>query len=795
MFRNYLKIAFRNLWKNKVTAGINLLGLTIGLSCCLLIGIYIQHEVSYDNFQQKGDRIVRVIMEYSFGGEVNRGNYTSTKVAPSFKKNFPEVEAAVRMFSFQRVVALGDKTFNETNFMFADSTYFDIFTSRLLQGNPQQALEGPYKVLLTASTARKYFGTANPVGQTLNIGPDATPYAITGILEDCPSNSQIKFDFLASFSSLGVTQERSYFDANYTTYLLLKNSQSISTLQPKITPFMKKELGATTGTHISYELEPFNRIHLHSAYGGFEPNNNITYIYVMAAVALLILAIACFTYVNLGTARSMERAREVGIRKVIGALKNQLFWQFIGESVMLTLIALGISVLIVILVMPWFNQLAEKELQVSALLSLPVIAGVLLMVAIISLFAGGYPALILARFQPVKVLKGSFKNTSQGIWLRKSLIVFQFVISVFLVVATLVMQHQLHYIQNKNLGFNRDHILVLPMDSRMQQNLSTLKTAFAANTSILHLATAVNSPVQINGGYNMRRADMPNDQQLSVKANPVDEGFVQTTGLKIIAGTDFTTQDIKDVDKQQQEDKIYHFILNESAAREMGWKPEEAIGQNMFLDESRPGIVKAVVKDFHFQSLHDPIKPLVLFPEIRSKVMLVKVSGQHLSETITFLESRWKELVPHRPFEYHFMDEDFNKLYSAELRLGYILNIFTVIALILACLGLFGLSSYAVQQRVKEIGIRKILGASAAGILGILSKDFIRLAFIAMLISFPVAWWVMERWLQDFTYRINISGWVFIIAAAGVMLVTIVTISIRALRAVLSNPVKALRSE
>ncbi|MEO6455866.1 MAG: ABC transporter permease [Ginsengibacter sp.] len=798
MFKNYFKTWWRNFWGHKTFSVINIFGLTIGLTSCLLIALYVQHELSYDDFEVNGKKIARVIMEYSFDGstESAKGNFTSVRVASQFRRNFPEVQSAVKMVQYEKVVHYMDKLFSEKNFMYADPSFFNIFSFKLLQGDPLQVIAAPNQVVLTNATARKYFGTENAVGKTLRIGDDSNPYMVTGVIQDCPSNSQIKFDFLASFSSLGITQdyEETYWEANYTTYLLLKNKNSISQLQAKIPPFMKKEMQGQ-GATVNFYLEPFNKIHLYSAFGGFEPNNNIIYIYILVVVALLILIIACSTYINLSTARSIERAREIGVRKVIGAGRKQLFWQFIGESFLLCFGAILLSLFIATVLMPYFNQLTGKQLQAHSLFSLSSLSFSLLVVVCVSFLAGTYPALILTAFQPVKVLKGSFKNADAGQWLRKSLIIFQFAISVFLIVSTFIMQKQLYYIQHKKLGYDREHVLVMPMDNKMLADIALIKNELKKDPGIISVSRCARSPVEGGGGYNMRSAVMPDNEQIAVMANPVDEDFIKTTGLQIIAGTDLTKQDIKDASAEDQKRNLYHFILNESAAKQLGWTPKEAVGKKMFLDNSRPGFVKGVVKDFNFESLHNPIKPFVLFTEMRGRELLVKLSGHNLSQSILFLETKWKSLVPGRPFQYHFLDDDYNKLYSAELRLGKVMNLFAAIAIVLACIGLFGLSSYAVQQRVKEIGIRKVLGASVSDIILILSGDFLKFTAIAVVIAFPIAWWVMTKWLQDFTYRINISWWIFILSGFSVIIVAFITVSFQAIKAAMANPVKSLRTE
>lgn len=797
MLLHYFRIAWRNLWKNRIFSSINIIGLSTGLTCCLLMVLYIQHELSYDRFQEKGDRIVRVIMEYGQGGNVTRGNFTSTKVLPSFARNFPEVETGARMSMAGRIVRYGDKLFNEKKFLYADSTFFRMFSFKLLSGNPDQVLALPNKVVLTQSTAAKYFGAEDPRGKILRIGSQAVEYEVTGVTEDCPSNSQIKYDFLASFSSLGAAQERTYWNANFTTYLLLKDEASIASLQAKIPGFMKKEMGPemTGNDFLSYELERMRGIHLHSSYEGFEPNNSITYIYIVGAITLLILMIACFTYVNLSTARSMERAKEVGIRKVAGAFRNQLFWQFISESVILSFLALVISTALALLILPAFNQLADRSLEATSLFT-PYTGGfILFTIVCISLLAGSYPALVLSGFQPIKVLKGSFKTSTSGLWMRRSLIVFQFMISVFLITSTFIISRQMHFIRNKNLGYDREHVLVLPLDQKMNDILATIKTEFKSDPNVLGVSRTVNDPTYIKGGYGMRSAAMPEGTAISVTANPVDEEFVKTTGLQLLAGSDFNTQDIKDVSYDEQEKNSYHYILNESAARELGWKPEEAIGKKMFLGDHRPGIVKGVVKDFHFASLHNAIKPLVLFTDSWGSTLMVKIAGADLAHSIKSLEAKWKSLVPHRPFEYTFLDENYDKLYSAELRIGKVFNVFAAIAIVLACLGLFGLSAYTIQQRTKEIGVRKVLGASVGRIMVLVSAQFIKLVAVAFVLATPVAWFLMDRWLQDFAYRVSLSWTIFLITALVILAIAVLTVSFQAVRAAVANPVKSLRTE
>ncbi|MCF3107466.1 ABC transporter permease [Niabella sp. CC-SYL272] len=798
MIRMYFKTMFRSLWKNKTFSFINIMGLAVGLTSCLLIALYIKQQLDFDAFEDKGDRIARVLMEYSFEGSAvsNKGNYTSVRVPLVLKHNFPEVEDAVILTQTRRIVQTGTNLITENRFMYAGASFFKLFSFKMLKGNASSALAAPFQVLLTASTAKKYFGNADPMGKTLRLTGDSNLYRVTGVLADCPAASQIQFDFLASFSSLGISKEHeeSYWDANYTTYILLRNGQDLKGLQARLPAFMKKEMEGAHAT-VNFYLEPFRNVHLYSEYDAFVPNVPIRYIYILAGVAALILVIACFTYINLSTARSAERAKEVGIRKVAGADKGQLFWQFIGESALLCFMAVFIGLTAGAVLLPAFSRLTGQSLTLASLFSLPILGIAAGMIILVSFTAGCYPALVLSAFKPVTVLKGAFKNAGQGQLLRRSLIVFQFVISVFLIVSTFVIQQQLYYIRHKKLGFDRAHVLKLPIPFTAE-NTDLIRSEFKQDAAVLHVARTNNTPVNMVSGYNMRTPDMPQNAQIAVTANPIDHEVLPTIGLQLVAGTNLTEQDIRDVSNNETEgERRYHFILNESAARQLGWSPQEAIGKKMFLDESRPGYVRGVAKDFNFQSLRNPIKPIVLFSGAFGGTLLIKISGAHMSETLAFLQSKWKQLMPERPFEYRFLDDEYNELYENELRFGKLMNVFAAIAIFLACAGLFGLSVYAAQQRVKEVGVRKVLGAATGSIIFLLSKDFIKLALIASLIAFPFAWWFMRSWLQHYEYRIDMKWWVFAAAALITLVIALVTVSVQAARAALANPVKALRSE
>lgn len=798
MLRNYIVIAWRNLWKNKVFSLINILGLSVGITCCLLIALYVRHELSYDRFQEKGARTVRVIMDYGFGGSRHVGNFTSMKVGPSLLKNFPEVEAYVRMETRSHVVRYGDNLFVEKRFVYADSSFFRMFSFPVLSGNVNALLSEPNTVVLTTSTAQKYFGNEDPVGKILKVSSAGTAYRVTGVVADCPANSQIKFGMVASLLSYGTEflNQDTYWNANYITYLLLKGEAGIASLQAKIPGFMDREMRGKLGPgdHLSYQLEPMYDVHLYSEHSGFELNGSITYVYILGLVAGLILLIASFTFVNLSTARSVERAREIGIRKVSGAGRAHIFWQFIGESFLLVLIAACISTALAFLFLPAFGHMMDRELQPAALASSGMIAFSVLLVLCLSFLAGAYPALVLSAFRPVTVLKGMFKNQSSGLVLRHTLFVIQFVVSVFLISTAIGIRSQLHYIQHKKLGFERERVLVLPYDARVHQGFNTLKTELKQNPSVAAVARADFQPFDIQGGYSMSKTAVEPRNELSVFAASVDQEYIQACGIELLHGTGISERDVTDA-MREGDSSYYHFVLNETAARVLGWTPEEAVGKKLFLGTDRPGEVKGVVKDFHFASLHTPIAPLVLFPGGYGGFVFVKLSGNDATQGLAHTRSTWEKVMTHRPFEYTLMADDYTSVYKAENQIGEAMTVFTILAIVLAALGLFGLSSYSIQQRTKEIGILKVLGAPVPVIVMRLSKRFVWLVLLAIAIAVPLAWLALVHWLGQFSYRIEVGAGLFIAAGLLAVLLAVLTVSLRALRAAMANPVKNLRTE
>ena len=793
---NSFKVALRQMKKHKLYSFVNLFGLTLGMGCCLLIGIYILHEVSYDRFHKNASRIVRVTMDYNAGDVSNKVATTGTKVGPQFKRTFPEIESFTRTLKYTRVVKYESDAYEESNFLYADSAFFEIFSFPVIEGTAQSALNAPDKIVLTRSTAKKYFGNRDPLGKTLKVG--TRDFNVSAVVEDPPSESQIQFDFVASFNALNASKEEKWWEANYITYLLLQPNADLDRLSKNVSAYMagvsRDELKMTGNNYLAYHLEPLQWVHLHSPLDGFEPNNSITYIYVLALVGILILVIASVNYTNLATAQSASRTGEIGIQKVLGALRGQIFLQFIIESAITIGIALLLSMAVAYFALPFFNQLSGKNLPASALLQPQTLLMLVIVGIIVSFAAGTYPALLLSNLKTIHILKSGFNFTARGSKLRKTLIVLQFLISVFLIISTIVVLQQLSYIRHKDLGYNKDHILVLPLDNTMSKSYESLKQSMLNVPGVKSISAAYEEPVDIGWGDGISK-DKDDREGISVNAIPVDKDFVGTMGIHIVAGSDFTDADVKQMDTSENSAHLnYTYMINETAAKALGWKPDEAIGKTIY--KGTPGIVKAVVKDFHFKSFHNPISPLVIFLDPRmAQEIFIKVDEANLTGVINSLGKVWKDRVQHRPFEYHFLDEDYSRLYKAEERMGGIFGTFSTLAILLACLGLFALTAYSIVQRTKEIGIRKILGANLANIISLLSKDFLLLVLMAIVIASPLAWYASHKWLQDFSYRINIQWWVFVIAGCASILIALLTISFQAIRAGLANPVKSLRSE
>jgi putative ABC transport system permease protein len=799
MFKNYFKTAFRNLRKHKLYSAINIFGLTVGLAACLLIGVYINHELGYDEFNVNADRIVRATMEYKNSGTVNFTANTGTKPGPQFKRTFPSIEEYVRTYITHRVIKNGDKVFDESNVLYADQPFFKIFSFPIIEGNAATALNAPDKIVITKSMAKKYFGNQDAINKTLSIGDK--DFRVSAICEDVPQNSQIKFDFATQFANLNNVKDETWWTANWITYFLVKDKKGISQLQQQINSYMKTpevraDAGLEGNDYLAYHLEPLTKVHLYSKLPGFEPNSSITYIYMLALIALLILIIACANYTNLATAQSAGRSGEIGMRKVMGASKRQVFFQFISESSVITFLAAALAFLLSVFLIPYFNDVTGKHFTPDILMQpVPVIALILFTVAV-SFFAGMYPALVLSGTQIMGVLKKGFSFTGGNNLLRKTLIVAQFGISIFLIIYTVIILQQMHFMQTKNLGYDKDHVVVLPIGGQMMKNFESLKAAFSLVPGVEAVTASYDTPENVQWGDGITAVDEKGKHDVSLNAMPVDLDFTKTLKMQMIAGRDFQQSDFGMMDTANNYKNYQQpFIINETLAKKIGWNPQQSIGKTIEKG-TVTGPVVGVVKDFNFTSLHNPIGPMLIFLNRDfSRDYMIRINGNNAKQTLAGLESVWKQRIPERPFSYHFLDEDYNKLYLSEQKISELFGVASALAIVLACLGLFGLAAFTTVQRTKEIGIRRVLGANISSITLLIAKNFLQLIGIAILIAIPLAWWAGNKWLQDFAYRIPVQAYIFIIVALITVLLALCTVSYHSVKASLMNPVKSLRSE
>ena len=799
MFRNYFKTAIRSLFKNKLYSAINVVGLTAGLTACLLIGVFISHELSYDKFNKNANRIVRATMEYKSGEIVNTVASTGTKVGPQFKRMFPSVEEYARTFITHNTVKAGEKLFDEPRILYADPAFFKIFSFKLVEGDAATALDAPDKIVLSQSMAKKYFGNETALNKTITSG--GKELQVSAVCEDVPQNSQIKFDFVTQFLNLGNgVNEEQWWTANWITYFLVRDEKSIPQLQQQIAAYMKtpqvrEEARLEGNNYLTYHLEPLTKIHLYSSLAGFEPNGSIRYIYMFAVIALLILIIACANYTNLATAQSAGRSGEIGIRKVMGASKKQVFFQFIGESTIITIIAAALAFALGVLLIPYFNIITGKEFRAASLVQpIPIVALIIFSV-LVSFFAGIYPALVLSGTQVIGILKKGFSFTGVNNMLRKTLIVAQFGISVFLIIYTLIIMQQMRFMQTKDLGYDKEHIAVLPIGGKMLNNFASLKNSFAQVRGVEGVTASYETPEYVEWGDGVTAIDEKGKHDISLNAMPVDLDFVKTLKMQLVAGRDFNETDFAMMDTNNHSVNYKQpYIINESLAKKIGWTAESSIGREV--ENRAKGPVVGVVKDFNFSSLHEPIGPLLIFlGRDFSRTFMVRINGNDMQSTLGRLETVWKQRITDRPFVYHFLDDDYNKLYLAEQRTSSLFSVAAGLAIVLACLGLFGLAAFTTVQRTKEIGIRRVLGANISNITLLIAKNFLQLVSIAILMAVPLAWWAGDKWLQDFAFRIPVSVTVFIATAMVTVLIALCTVGYHTVRAALSNPVKNLRTE
>jgi len=799
MFRNFIKLTVRQLIRQKSFTFINILGLTVGLASCILIGLFIADELSYDNFQANGNRIVRLVMEFGAPGRSSTFATTGTKPGPQFKRSFPEVREFVRFAKYTRAVSAGDKNFKEPEFIYADTPFLSVFSFPLLSGDPR-TLSSPQHIFVSRSTALKYFGSTDVVGKTLRI-EYTKDYTIGGVLQDPPGNSQIQFDVVANFAELPQAAEENWFNANWFTYLLLNDPKNAPALERRInayiqTPAVKQQAELKGNEYLSYHLEPLHRVHLYSPYEGLEPNGSVTTIYILLAIGLLILVVACFNYTNLTIAQSANRTGEIGIRKVLGAARGQLFTQFAGESLLLTFVSLVLALALSIALLPSFDQLTGKQLLTRDILQPGTLVPIFAAAAVIGFLAGAYPALLLSGTKLITILRSGFRLAGRNTGLRQTLIVVQFVISLFLIISTVVILQQMRFIRNKDLGYDRDHVLVIPFNWRDMAHYNALRTAMGVLPGVRQITGSSSVPTSV-GWTDMLSTDNGNGPiRFPVNCIPSDLNFVKTMDMQLVAGTDLTMADLP-ANRPLNPDSSHSlsFIINETAAKKIGWSPEQALGKTI-TRYNQNGVVRGVVKDFHFASMHQAIGPILIYADTSEiQCLLLRLGGAALPAVIDGLQTTWKHYIPLRPFEYHFLDEDFNKLYLTEQRTATIFTLFSTLAILLACLGLFGLAAISTVQRTKEIGIRKVLGADLLNICLLISRSFLGLVLLAIGIASPLAWLATDKWLQGFAYRIPVHAWVFPLAGIGVITLAFATVSYHALRAAGMNPAKSLKTE
>lgn len=813
MLRNYLVITLRNLRKYKIYTGINVLGLAIGMACCILILLYIRDELSYDTYHVNADRIYRVTREWhNASGETSLHlGHVAPPISPLLKQDFPEIEQAVRLLNVSNsVVSFGETRFVEQQFFFADAELFEIFTLPLVQGDPQTALADPRNVVITTEMAQKYFGDADPMGKVLQFRGQAE-LKVAGVMPPMPRNSHFHLDFVGSleavFQIYGVQEQQSWGSNNYATYLLLQKDASAASLAAKFPDFIDRHLTPVIVQYTGHQpqqqpsltnflhLQKLTDIHLRSHLDSeIEPNGNIDYVYIFFAVACFILLIACINFMNLATARSTNRAREVGMRKVVGASRQQLIRQFIGETVVLAGIALLLALGIVYATLPAFGNFIDKPLELNLLAQPGDLLALIAIALFVGISAGSYPAFFLSKFRPIVVLKGGKVGKSPRSLFRTGLVVFQFAISIILIIAMGVVRDQLEYCRSKELGLQKENILVLPASGQLIERYPDVKNQLLQHPQIVGVAASKRVPsgrLLDSSGSRVLDESRPEPIDFRIANVRVDHDFIDTYGIQMAAGRNFSTAFASDSTEA--------FILNETAVQKIGWtSPQEAIDRP-FEYGGRKGRIIGVVKDFHYESLHQPITPIILLIQPSSfNQISVRIRAENAGElqgVLDFLQGRWQQYRPEFPFTYTFLDERYEQLYQAEHKLGQIFGVFSALAVFIACLGLFGLASYTAEQRTKEIGIRKVLGATVSNIVLMLSREFAVLVGIAMLFAWPIAYYAMGTWLQTFAYRAELHVLTFLLAALLALLLAFVTVSFQALRAALINPAKSLKYE
>jgi putative ABC transport system permease protein len=787
MLKNYIKIALRNIRKHPGYSVINIAGLAIGLACCLFILIWVLDELSYDKFHENASYLYRVEENQYYSGRVYHVTVTPYPLAPALKADFPEVIEATQYVGLGgQLLRYGEKAFFETGIRAVAPAFFRMFTFPFVKGDSATALDDPFSLVISEEIAEKYFGEEDPIGKAFSIN-NRYDMKVTGVMKNVPDNSYLQFDMVLPYALLekvGAVSDSMGSNSIF-TFVQLQKGASLQQVNEKIRGFIKKHVPDSV---TDLELALYSRIHLHQYFGYGRDMGQIRYVYMFSVIALFVLLIACINFMNLSTARSANRAKEVGVRKVAGALKSHIIRQFYGESVIYAFIALAFALIIVVLLMSPFNNLSGKELSLGILGNGMILLGFIGVTLLTGLVAGSYPALFLSSFQPVKVIKGSLKSGAGSALFRRILVVIQFALSVFLIIGTVVVYNQLQYMKKRDIGFDRENLVYIPMRGQTGRFYTALKDALARDSRILGVTGSSHLPSQI--GSNSGGADWDGkdpDQVVLIGMSSVDYDYIETTKIELTEGRSFS--------KEYGTDQTEAFIVNEEVAKLMG--KESVVGER-FSFAGRDGKIIGVMKNFHYESFRNEIEPLAIYmrpPAQGFSYTLIRIPSENISASLDFLRETWQKVIPDFPFEYRFLVDDFEYYYRSEERMGDLLKYFSILAVFIACLGLFGLASFTAEQRTKEIGIRKVLGASAPQITLLLCREFFVLVLLANIISWPVAYFVMKGWLQDFAYRTGLGVFTFVMTMVLALIIALLTVSFQAVKAAVANPVDALKYE
>ncbi len=794
MFKNYLKIALRNLKVHKAYSFINIFGLAIGMACFILIILWVQYELSYDRYHTNADRIYRVAQEISYINTVDAR--TSAPLVNVLVQEFPEVEAAARVVKFYETLVYSDnQAFFEKDVLFADPQIFTLFSFSLTRGDKNTALRDPYSVVISEHIAQKYFGMEDPLGQTLKCNALTCDFelTVTGVFESIPFNSHFTGDFIVHFETQENILGRVLVWGNnaYHTYVLLRNGANANALEEKFESTNFTKYSGGYDLH-DYHLQPLTDIHLRShLVGEIEPTSDIKTVRLFSFIALLILGVACINAINLATARASSRLKEVGLRKVIGGQRTQLIRQFLTESMLLTSLAFLAALAIIGLILPWFQTFVERPVQFLPFQNASLLAALLFVLILTGVLCGAYPAWMLSAFRPASLFRKYASGRRAGLIIRNVLVIFQFSVSIVLIICTLVAKDQFRFLRNRDMGYDRSHIVTLPIaDSRLVANLQSLRTELKRNPRIINASISACLLDNIRFRMDAAKPKRSNGDNYSFYTLDTDDAFVDLYGMEIVQGRSFSQNFATNQDGA--------FLINETAANALEW--DDPVGQEMRLGGNRRGRIVGIVKDFHIQSMYQPVEPLVIYLKNDSQMwywryLSVKIRPENIPSTLNFIEETLHRFAPNYPFEYSFFDDVFDRTFKADQKMGSLFSAFASIAILIACLGLFGLASFSAQKRVKEIGIRKVLGASVPGIVILLGREFLKWFLMANVMAWPVGYVVMNRWLQNFAYRINIDWWTFLLAGMMALLIALLTISYQSIKAATANPVDSLRYE